>query len=220
MSSVLESERVRELLARAGLGGLPPRTIGAVLALAALLVCIGVWRFWPAAPEPEIPLKAEEPASATPQKEAESAEVVVHVAGAVMRPGVYRLPAGSRVDDAIVAAGGGIGTAAIDGLNRARILADGEQVYVPTAEEAAAGVAAPSASSGTATSGAAGGTIDINRATAAELEGLPGVGPATAQKIVEDRETNGPFTKPEDLMRVPGIGAKKFESMREYVVCG
>lgn len=219
MSSVLESERVRELLVRAGLGGLPPRTVRAVLVLVALLVAVGVWRFWPAAPEPEIPLKADEPEATAPAKESEPADVVVHVAGAVLSPGVYRLPAGSRVDDAISAAGGGAGNAAVDGLNRARILADGEQVYVPTAEEVAAGVSPPSASPGAAPT-TSGGKIDINRATAAELEGLPGVGPATAQKIVEDRESNGPFAKPEDLMRVPGIGAKKFESMREYVACG
>lgn len=219
MVSPLESERVRELLERAGLGGLHPRTLRAVLALAVVLVSAAAWRFWPAAPKPEIPLdeeSAEQPAS--DESVAAPVEIVVHVAGAVMRPGVYRLPVGSRVDDAIASAGGGVGNSALDALNRARILADGEQVYVPTVEEAQSGggEAGLPQTSGRATEG----KVDINRASAQELEELPGIGPATAQKIVDDREANGPFAKPEDLMRVPGIGAKKFEAMREFVVCG
>jgi len=119
-------------------------------------------------------------------------------------------------------AGGGLGTAALDSLNLARILSDGEQVCVLTLEQVASGAGPPvsSASDASGARSSQGSKVNINQATAGELENLPGVGPATAQKIVEDRETNGPFAAPEDLMRVPGIGAKKFESMREYVVCG
>ena len=221
--SLLESQRVRELLDRAGLGEVAPRTLKAVLLLATIVIGIGVWRFWPAAPQPEIPFDADEaPQETEEEAEAPPPDIVVHVTGAVVRPGVYHLPCGSRVADAITIAGGGLGTAALDSLNLARILSDGEQVCVLTLDQVASGAGPPAATAGAATGAGSsqGSKVNINQATAEELENLPGVGPATAQKIVEDRETNGPFAAPEDLMRVPGIGAKKFESMREYVVCG
>jgi competence protein ComEA len=144
----------------------------------------------------------------------------VHVAGAVAQPGLYELRAGARVGDALAAAGGARPDAAVDGVNLAQPLTDGEQVHVPTAEEyatGAGGMPAPGESSGQG-GGVAGGRVDINRASAAELEALPGVGPATAKKILADREANGPFSTPEDLMRVSGIGEKKFEAMRDLVI--
>jgi competence protein ComEA len=199
----------------------------AVIVLATILLALGLWRFWPSAPAPEIAFEPQEVATAEAAAEDspaddEPADIVVHVAGAVMRPGVFALAAGSRVTDAITAAGGGLGNAALDSLNLARILSDGEQVYVPSLEDIASGAQPPTASggSGANSGGAVGGLIDINRATASELENLPGVGPATAQKIIDDREKNGPFSTPEDLMRVPGIGAKKFEAMKDLVTCG
>jgi competence protein ComEA len=122
------------------------------------------------------------------------------------------------------AAGGPTQDAAPDAINLARLLADGEQIYLPTSDEVAAGtVAGPAAATGTggaSASPAGGAVVNINSATAAELETLPGVGPSTAQKIVDDREKNGPFSVPDDLMRVPGIGPKKFEAMRDLVSCG
>jgi len=220
------SERVAELLERAGLARLHPRTQKAVVALALLTIGLGLWRFWPSAPAPEVAFDDAPPeAASTPVGDGAPAEVeaqiVVHVVGAVMRPGVYALPAGSRAADAIEMAGGGLGNAALQSLNLARILADGEQVYVPTADEVAAGVVSPPAVPGVAgTSADAGGLVDINRASAAELDALPGVGPSTAQKIVDDREANGPFSSPEDLMRVSGIGAKKFDALKDLVTCG
>lgn len=232
--SFLESERVQDLLARAGLERLSPRARVGVVSAVALVLAVAVWRFWPAAPAPEIAFdevaeagEAEVSAAGSVEtSEAAPVSAVVHVAGAVLRPGVYSLPIGARVSDAVATAGGALGSAAADAVNLARIVADGERIYIPTQEEAdgvaaAAGGAAPWSGEPAATGAAsAGGTIDVNRATAAELEELPGVGPATAQKIVDDREANGPFTKPEDLMRVPGIGAKKFEAMREQVSVG
>lgn len=217
MSSALASERVRELIERAGLGQLSPRALSGVVVTAVLIAALGVWRFWPAAPEPEIPFD-DPPEEAAEEVLEQAGEVVVHVAGAVMRPGVYRLAPGSRVDDAVSIAGGALGNAALHSLNLARIVADGEQVYVPSADEAASGAPPPSGEG--ARGGAGSGQVNINRATAAELEALPGVGPATAQKIVDDREVNGPFRTPEDLMRVQGIGPKKFEAMQEFVTCG
>jgi competence protein ComEA len=224
--SVLDSERARGLLERAGLGGLQPRTLKAVMLLAGAACAVAVWRFWPAAPVPEIAFDAEaaeQSGSAAGSVETSApaeADVVVHVAGAVVQPGVYSLAPGSRVVDAIAAAGGGLGNAALDALNLARILSDGEQVYVLTADQVASGAAVPSAGAGAAGGGSsAGGLVNLNTASAEELDALPGVGPSTAEKIVADREANGPFATPEDLMRVSGIGAAKYESLKDLVTC-
>lgn len=144
-----------------------------------------------------------------------TARVVVHVVGAVRTPGLYVLPEGSRVSDAVEAAGGMLGNAADEAVNLARVLNDGEQVRIPTTDEASA------------TIGAAGSTapgapqkVNINTATAADLEMLPGIGPATAQKIVDDRARNGPFSAPEDIMRVPGIGPKKYDALKDLITTG
>ncbi|WP_080797317.1 ComEA family DNA-binding protein [Arabiibacter massiliensis] len=142
--------------------------------------------------------------------------VVVHVGGAVGEPGVRELPEGARVQDAVEAAGGFAEGAATDALNLARVLVDGEQVMVPTLEEAQAAEAAAPAAPGTA----AGGKVNINQASAVELDALPGVGPATAEKIVADREANGPFAAIEDLKRVSGIGDKKLAELADLVCVG
>ena len=232
--SAFDSERVRALLARAGLAGLSSGAVRWLLLACVVLVGLTLWRFWPAAPAPEVAFVPDDPPGAAPAAETESAPgvgavpsiVFVHVAGAVMRPGVYELPLGARVADALGAAGGALDSAVPDAVNLARVLADGERIHIPTADEVAAGVAGDAAFDGGATgqvasgTSSAGGVVDINTATAAELEQLPGVGPATAQKIVDDREKNGPFAAPEDLMRVPGIGPKKFEAMKDLVSCG
>jgi competence protein ComEA len=147
----------------------------------------------------------------------------VHVAGAVRTPGLYELPSGSRVGDAVTVAGGTLEGASLSAVNLARLLDDGEQVYVPSDAEVEAGEAPAAAAHSQGDAGSSQGSgaaagVDINRAGATELEALPGVGPATAAKIISDREANGPFASPEDIMRVPGIGEKKFESMRELIV--
>lgn len=158
----------------------------------------------------------EAPASETTRVCTESGHVVVHVAGAVRRPGVYTAPVGSRVHDAIERAGGALGNAALEAINLARVLVDGEQVYVPTSDEASAAAGAPLGSRPMA-GGTEGRKVNLNTATAEELDGLPGIGPATAQKIIDDRTRNGPFAAPEDLMRVPGIGPKRFDALKDLV---
>lgn len=143
--------------------------------------------------------------------------IVVDVAGAVATPGVFELPDGSRVQDAIAAAGGLAADADPSSVNRAAPVADGQQVYIPRAGET------PAAAQGTGsapTGGAevaASGLVNINSATAEELDALPGVGPSTAQAIIEDREANGPFAAVEDLVRVSGIGEKKFEKLKASI---
>ena len=136
--------------------------------------------------------------------------VFVHVTGCVTSPGLYELPEGSRVADAVAAAGGLSEGASSDGVNLARIVSDGEQIAVPTEGEAAA--TATEASKGTT-----GGKVNINTATAEELDTLPGIGPATAAKIIADREANGPFTSPEDIKRVSGIGDAKYADLADAI---
>ena len=145
--------------------------------------------------------------------------LIVHVAGAVAAPGVYPLAPGSRVIAALDAAGGGTTDADLDGLNLAAPLADGQRVYVPVAGEVdPATVADGAPPPAGALSGGASGPIDLNTATAAELETLPGVGPATAAAIVDDRTRNGPFATVDDLDRVSGIGPAKLEQYGDPVL--
>lgn len=132
--------------------------------------------------------------------------LMVDVAGAVMNPGVYSLPLNSRVVEAIKAAGGLKKGADTSDINQARILKDGEQIYVypATSNFARSGVAAL----------AKNGPIMINRATAKEFESLDGIGPVLASRIVAYRKINGPFSAIEDLMKVPGIGQSKFDQFK------
>ncbi len=148
----------------------------------------------------------------------EAASLCVHVDGAVRAPGVYYLAEGSRIVDAVAAAGGLTETAYTAAVNLAQVLQDGEQVVIPDeAEGGAAGTAPASGGAGTATASGAAAPVNLNRATADELVALPGIGAATAAKIVADREANGPFRAIEDLKRVSGIGDKKFEALRELI---
>ncbi len=157
----------------------------------------------------------EAPAPATTMS---VARLTVHVDGAVASPGVYvvegELP---RVNDAIVAAGGLAEGADTTGLNLAAAVADGDKVHVPlegegqpTAPPEPAGSSQASAQGGTTSSG----LVNINKASVEELDALPGVGQSTAQAIVDDRDANGAFASIEDLMRVSGIGEKKFEKLK------
>ena len=141
--------------------------------------------------------------------------VVVHVAGAVASPGVYELAVDSRVHDAVAAAGGAAAGADLEGLNLAARLVDGGRVYVPVIGEidpAAVPTGVPGEGVDVAT-----GPLDLNRATADQFEQLPGVGPATAAAIVDDRDRNGPFASVDDLDRVPGIGPAKLAALRQLV---
>lgn len=150
--------------------------------------------------------------------------VVVHVDGAVATPGVYTLEAGARANEAIEAAGGLLASADTTSLNLAAVLADGQKLYVPEEGEAVSTLEVSTSGSVAATvtnstsSTADNGLININTASVEELCELPGVGEATATAIVEDREANGPFASPEDIMRVSGIGEKKFAKL-EGLIC-
>lgn len=153
--------------------------------------------------------------------------VFVFVSGAVLNPGVYELPSDARVNDAIEKAGGFTDEAAPDAVNLARLLQDGEHIAIPTQAEVDQGIvhneesgiaqASPATPETTPSQDSSTTVVNINNADEATLQQLPGVGPATATKIVANREEQGLFATPEDIMRVSGIGQKKFESMREFI---
>lgn len=134
-------------------------------------------------------------------------DVVVDVTGAVQRPGVYRMPVGARVVDAIERAGGATGNAAVEGINRAARLADGQQVVVP--ERGPSGAVA-----GGAEAAGEEGPISLGSATAEQLEEIDGIGPVTAGKIVEYRDQHGGLASVEQLDEVSGIGPATMESLR------
>jgi competence protein ComEA len=141
-----------------------------------------------------------------------TATIVVHVAGAVRHPGVYRLREGTRVDGAIRHAGGPTGTANLDALNLAATLSDGRQVLVPSRAPAPSG-----ATTATAPAEGAGLPVNINSATVEELDALDGIGPTTAQKIVDYREAHGGFSAVDELDQVDGIGPARLASLRDQV---
>jgi competence protein ComEA len=142
--------------------------------------------------------------------------LVIHVAGAVRVPGVYRLRSGARVDDAVQRAGGATRRADLGGLNLAAELEDGRQVLVP--ERARGGGAAGAAAGGvTAPEPAPGQPLNLNTATLEQLDTLSGIGPLTAQKILDFREERGGFGSVEELGEIPGIGEKRLATLREEV---
>ena len=146
------------------------------------------------------------------------ASVVVHVLGQVKRPGVYELPDGARVIDAVGAAGGFTASADQSGLNLAQVLADGQQVLVPQPGQAPPPSAVAPATGSSARAAAPDAKIDINAATLEQLETLPRVGPAMAQRILDWRTQNGRFASVEDLKNVTGIGDKTFADLKDLVV--
>ena len=171
----------------------------------------------PAAPGVHDPAAAASASPGSGPLGVTDAEVIVHVAGAVARPGVYTMPGGSRVGDAVQEAGGPLRKAVLDGLNLARPLTDGEQVVVPDRGSAAA----PAAGGAPASPGVAGApaapTVSLNQATVADLEALPGIGPVLAERIISHRDSIGGFKEVGELRDVPGIGEKTFQSLAPLV---
>jgi competence protein ComEA len=150
-----------------------------------------------------------------PAKPAAAAKLlVIDVAGAVRRPGLYRLRSGSRIDDAIAAAGGATGKAQLDTVNLAAPVADGEQVVVPGRGAAASGAAASPPAAGSSPSA----PVDLNSATLEQLEALPGIGPVTAQKILDYRQQHGAFHSVNELQGVPGIGPAHMAQLKGLVI--
>ncbi|MSU76433.1 ComEA family DNA-binding protein [Patescibacteria group bacterium] len=186
-----------------------------------LAVSIAVQVF-AAGPPPPL---ADPIATHSPEPAADSGEIIVDVEGAVVSPGLKRLPVNALVDDALAAAGGfspqADGARVAKELNRADKLKPNQKIYVPVIGEAVTASTKPTSAS-TTTSGSGdsespGGIVNLNTATLAELDGLPGVGPSTAQKIIDYREQNGGFGSVDELNEVSGIGDAKFADLKDLV---
>lgn len=237
----------------------PRRLVGGVLS--ALAVCVGGWVLLRPAGAPVESLIPRAPTASTPEGAPTAGgegttsaglapngalpapqiipDIKVHVAGAVKSPGVYSLPPGSRVVDAVRAAGGATGRADLERINLAQTIIDTEQVYVPVRRSGSptptvsprlrperrraspvstvpGTIGTPPSPDGTSDP-SRGARINLNSATAAQLDDLPGIGPATARAIVAHRARKGPFAKVEDLLNVSGIGPAKLAALRDLV---
>lgn len=237
--------RARSGWSRAGLR--PVVALAVVGVVAAVGVALVLDRR-PAPVEERLPTAADEAAASAPVPEGgavaapdggadpasggggtgEAGPVLVHVAGAVAAPGVVELPGGSRVVDAVEAGGGLRPDADADRVNLAALLVDGQRVVIPVRGQPVPEEVLPSgpgsaSSGGTPGSGPGGGTagpVDLNTASAEQLDVLPGVGPATAAAIVAHREQHGPFRVVDDLIEVRGIGEAKLDALRDLVTVG
>jgi competence protein ComEA len=207
-------ERVEQL---ADATGTSPARIGGGAAVAVLAAVAGLWLLRPPPDPPEAALPFASTTVASPPTSSTSVPdvLVVHVAGAVVSPGLHELPAGSRVADAIAAAGGLTPAADASRINLAAPVADGERVYVLAVGEQEPAVAVGSSPSGDGDAPV--GPVNLNTADAEALDALPGVGPATAAAIIDHREKVGPFTAVDQLLDVPGIGDAKLEALRDLV---
>ena len=210
------------------------RQIYAYVAVAVVVAAVGV-RYvvlpkaaGPAGGEPLVLAPASPPpaSAAAAASPSAAADVVVYVCGAVKSPGVVRVPADARVADALALAGGPGARAELDGVNLAAKVVDGQQIMVPeraaiaaagSASAAGSSAAGGSASAAGASATAPGAPVNINTASLEELDSLDGVGPATAQKIIDYRTASGPFKVVDDIKNVSGIGDAKFAAMKDNI---
>ena len=187
-----------------------------------------VENFIPMAPGVDTPAATLSPGSLTPLDSTQlevlapldtlaPARIAVHVVGAVQQPGVYHFNAGARGDDALRAAGGPSGDADLRRVNLAATLFDGQQFVIPRKGEQLATTVPPSGGGLDSETSNTPLLVDLNRATAAELDQLPGVGPSTARAIVDHRTRNGPFASVDDLLAVRGIGPAKLAELKPFV---
>ena len=187
------------------------------LLVAALVLVLGLTWLQRPSESPAPSVRRSVPASAVlslPPSATPSSGVVVHVVGAVRRPGLVELAGGSRVDDAVAAAGGATHKADLGSVNLARVLVDGEQIVVLRKGEAGAAGATGPSTGGSALSGR---PVDLNAATIEQLDGLPGVGPVLAKRIFDWRAAHGRFSSVDELTQVSGIGERTLADLRPLV---
>lgn len=192
----------------------------ALLAATTVILAIGMWAPWrqpeiidlPPRPEAASMLPSHHEPAAPTQPE-RPPDVAVHVAGAVNRPGVVTLPGGARAADALREAGGATAEAEMDAINLARILTDGEQLYVPRIGEASGPAPGAAEQPGDVSAG----PVNLNTANASQLQQLSGIGPALAQRIIDWRDAHGGFHSVDELLEVSGIGATTLERLRAEV---
>jgi competence protein ComEA len=190
-----------------------PRRLAAWAAAAAVLALLSAWYLARSRPSSAAPPPAAPSISVHDDAGEGGGRVVIDVAGAVRKPGVYRLSSSQRVEDALDRAGGPTHRADLSQLNRAAKLEDGRQILVPTrASRRASAASAASPSSATPAQ-----PVNLNTATLEELDTLDGVGPATAQKILDFRTEHGGFGSVDELDQIPGIGEKRLAALRDHV---
>jgi competence protein ComEA len=177
-----------------------------VVALAGLSITIVISAVGSLTQTTTVPQELEAPEETQQVISTVSSSVFVHVVGAVVNPGLYELDDSARVIDAVMAAGGFVGTPSDCSVNLARPVADGEQILVASAEQGCS-----------ETSGVSGGKVSLNSATETDLDTLPGIGPTLAARIIAWRESSGPFTSIDQLNDVSGIGDKLFTSVKELL---
>lgn len=243
-------DRLRDRLASSGIELQDRTQVWAVLAVAAIVVAAVVWLYGSSRPDSvavrsESTARASPeaaPSQASQASQSSEATIAVHVAGAVRRPGMVCLAKGARINDAVQLAGGALPGADLNAVNLATKVTDGQQIVVPRKGEIVAAMSGSGAAgaaqlpAGAAADGAAGAggagqagagqgatggaTVELNSATVAQFDSLPGIGPVLAQRIFDYRTQHGKFTKVEDLRQVEGIGPKKFEQLKSQVTCG
>jgi competence protein ComEA len=200
-----------------------PAALAATAAVVVLAVVAVAFLAGRSSPAPLVLPKAGPAASSVPgpgtgpgtATSAPDATIAVHAAGAVVHPGLYVLPGGSRVADVVAAAGGPLADADLDQVNLATKVADGERVHVPRRGEVVPAGPAPGVGGASSTSRPP--TLDLNAATAEQLEELPGIGPSLAKAIVDHRTRHGRFRSVDDLLEVRGIGPAKLDGLRDLV---
>ncbi|KKI17235.1 hypothetical protein XM48_11520 [Leucobacter sp. Ag1] len=213
-------ERVRRALGVPVLAGIAVFTIAVVVAVALVWFRPHRVEAAPSAAEAGRGVTETSPQRSTSNGPSDDGPRFVHVVGAVEHPGVFRMPAGARVEDAVEAAGGPTEDAVVAGVNLARAVQDGEQILIPNRSDAAEPSAGGGAASGGAGAPDGAAQIDLNQVDATGLEALPRIGPALAQRIVDWRTANGRFRSVDDLLEVPGIGEKTLDGFRDVVRAG
>lgn len=219
----MKSDGSGRLADRASATKISANVVKAVVVIAAVVAVAALARWSPLSGGSEYEIVSEEEQEETAEGEEGDSEaepssyVMVHVVGAVNSPGVYSLAEGSRVNDAVEAAGGFTADASTSSANLARELVDGEQIVIYTQEEVDSGTAATASSSSSGSSSSGSSLININTATAEELEELSGIGPVTAQAIIDYRTQNGNFQSIEEIKDVSGIGDAKYESICDSI---
>lgn len=194
--------------------------ITAGLVILAVGACYLLWRPAPEEPPPAVAIVVYTPTpqpTTRPTPTPSPPPLVVYVSGAVVQPGVYALPPEARAADALAAAGGPTAAADLASINLARRIHDEEQIHIPYHGEAVPPAPTPLLAHTTVPPRAAAGLVNINTASAAELDTLPGIGPGYAERIIAYREAYGPFARVEDIQNVPGIGPATLERIRDLI---
>jgi len=192
-----------------------PRRMAAWAAAALVLALLSAWYL--ARPRPSADAAPPPAAASIDVRDEGGGNVTVDVAGAVKKPGVYRLASSERVEDALKRAGGATRRADLSQINRAAKLEDGRQILVPVRPSRSASAAAGPATAAPAGTAAPAQPLNLNSATLEQLDTLDGVGPATAKKIIDYRTEHNGFGSVEELDQIPGIGEKRLAALREHL---